>query len=196
MHAITLRYQKCVTKSLRKANAKKTYGSWHLIFFLRLIKVSPSVYWLLRLIISQNSGYHSLIRMDKQAQSSYQLSIFSSLYRLISRSHNGEVPLFFEKRAKIGSVFLGVVLGLWFGIFSAFVVRLASGINRLLPKSLFTRSKTFFDKSKARSRRCQSSPLGLKQLTLFILHFAKISWEKRFNHRSKGFPFRQQPVKA
>jgi len=33
-------------------------------------------------------------------------------------------------------------------------------LDRLLPKSLFTGSKTFFDKSKACSRRCQNSPLG------------------------------------
>jgi hypothetical protein len=44
---------------------------------------------------------------------------------------------------------------------------------RLLPKSLFSWSKTFFDKSKARSRRCQNSPLGFKQLTSLIFHFAK-----------------------
>jgi len=45
--------------------------------------------------------------------------------------------------------------------------------NRLLLKSLFTGSKTFFDKSKAPSRRCQNSPLGLKQLTSLIFRFAK-----------------------
>jgi hypothetical protein len=38
--------------------------------------------------------------------------------------------------------------------------RLELGFNRLLPKSLFSWSKTFLDKSKARSRRCQNSPLG------------------------------------
>jgi hypothetical protein len=47
------------------------------------------------------------------------------------------------------------------------------GLDRLLPKSLFPWAKTFFDKSKAHSRRCQNSPLGLKQLTSLIFHFAK-----------------------
>jgi len=32
--------------------------------------------------------------------------------------------------------------------------------NRLLSKSLLTLSKTFFDKPKTPSRRCQNSPLG------------------------------------
>jgi hypothetical protein len=48
-----------------------------------------------------------------------------------------------------------------------------SRVYRLLPKSLFSSSKTFIEKSKARSRRCQNSPLGLKQLTSLIFHFAK-----------------------
>jgi hypothetical protein len=48
-----------------------------------------------------------------------------------------------------------------------------SNIYRLLPKSLFAWSKTFFDKSKAPSRRCQNSPLELKQLTSLIFHFAE-----------------------
>jgi len=52
--------------------------------------------------------------------------------------------------------------------------------DRLLPKSLFTGSKTLFDKSKAPSRRCQNSPLGLKQLTSLIFHFAKICLQKTF----------------
>ena len=54
---------------------------------------------------------------------------------------------------------------------------IVSKVNRLLPKrkSLFALSKTFFDKSKAPSRRCQNSPSGLKQLTSLIFHFAKIS---------------------
>jgi len=42
-----------------------------------------------------------------------------------------------------------------------------------LPKSLFSWSKTFFEESKAPSRRCQNSPSGLKQLTSLIFHFAK-----------------------
>jgi len=37
---------------------------------------------------------------------------------------------------------------------------MGSNLYRLLPKSLFAWSKTFFDKSKARSRRCQNSPSG------------------------------------
>ena len=129
---------KMYDKIPEKSKCKKTDRSWHLIFLLRFIQGIPLVYWLLGIIISQNTGYHSLIHMDKQAQSSYQLSIFSSFYRLLSRPHNGEVPLFFEKRGKMISLFLGAVLGLCFVIFSIFVVRLASGLNRLLPKSLFS----------------------------------------------------------
>jgi len=53
-------------------------------------------------------------------------------------------------------------------------------VDRLLPKSLFAWSKTFFDKSRTRSRRCQNSPLGLKQLTSLIFRFAKISLQKKF----------------
>jgi len=34
------------------------------------------------------------------------------------------------------------------------------GVDRLLPKPLFTWAKAFFDKSKARSRPCQNSPIG------------------------------------
>ncbi len=50
-----------------------------------------------------------------------------------------------------------------------------SVFDRLLPKSLFSWSKTFFDPAKDRrdSRRCQNSPLALKQLTSLIFHFAK-----------------------
>jgi len=57
-------------------------------------------------------------------------------------------------------------------------------------------SKTFFDPAKdwRDSRRCQNSPLGLKQLTSLIFRFAKIYCQKRFNDRSKGFGFGQQPV--
>jgi hypothetical protein len=57
---------------------------------------------------------------------------------------------------------------------------IVSKVNRLLPKSLFAGSKTFFDKSKALSRRCQNSPSGLKQLTSLIFHFAKIYSQKTF----------------
>jgi hypothetical protein len=47
-------------------------------------------------------------------------------------------------------------------------------INGLLPKSLFAGSETFFDKSKARSRRFQNSPFGLNRLKSLFFHFAKI----------------------
>jgi hypothetical protein len=63
-------------------------------------------------------------------------------------------------------------------------------------KSLFPWSKTFFDKSKARSRQCQNSPFGLKQLPLLIFRFTKIYYQKRFNDRSKGFMFGQWPVES
>ena len=53
-------------------------------------------------------------------------------------------------------------------------------VSRLLPKFLFPWSKKFFEKSKARSRQCQNWPLGLKQLTSLIFHFATISWQKTF----------------
>jgi hypothetical protein len=49
-----------------------------------------------------------------------------------------------------------------------------SQIDGLLPKSFFAGSETFFDKSKARSRRFQNSPFGLKQLESLFFHFAKI----------------------
>jgi hypothetical protein len=49
-----------------------------------------------------------------------------------------------------------------------------SRMNGVLPKSLFALSKTFFDKSKARSRRFRNSPFGLKQLKSLIFRFAKI----------------------
>jgi hypothetical protein len=41
-------------------------------------------------------------------------------------------------------------------------------LDGLLPKSLFAWSKTFFDKSKARSRRFENSPFGLKQFKFQI----------------------------
>jgi len=44
----------------------------------------------------------------------------------------------------------------------------------MLPQSLFAGSETFFDASKARSRRCQNPPFGLKQLASLFFHFAKI----------------------
>jgi hypothetical protein len=57
-------------------------------------------------------------------------------------------------------------------------------MNGLLPKSLFAWSKTFFDKSKARSSPACS---GIRQDLLA---------KKRFNDRSKKFLFGQQPVKT
>jgi len=52
----------------------------------------------------------------------------------------------------------------------------------LLPKrkSFFAGPETFFDKSKARSRRFQNSPFGLKQLESLFFHFAKIYVQKTF----------------
>jgi len=50
----------------------------------------------------------------------------------------------------------------------------------LLPKSFFDGSETFFDKSKARSKRFQNSPFGLKQLESLFFHFAKIYEQKTF----------------
>jgi len=38
--------------------------------------------------------------------------------------------------------------------------------------------------------------LGLNQLPLLIFRFARIYYQKRFNDRSKGFVFGQQPVKG
>jgi len=49
-----------------------------------------------------------------------------------------------------------------------------------LPKSLFALSKTFFDTSKACSRRFQNSPFGLKQLKSLIFRCAKIYKQKTF----------------
>ena len=59
-------------------------------------------------------------------------------------------------------------------------IPLGSGLNGLLPKSFFAGSETFFDKSKARSRRFQNSPFGLKQLESLFFHFAKIYEQKTF----------------
>jgi len=50
----------------------------------------------------------------------------------------------------------------------------------LLPKSLFAWSKTFFDKSKARSRRFENSPFELKQFKSLVFRFAKIYLQKTF----------------
>jgi hypothetical protein len=61
-------------------------------------------------------------------------------------------------------------------------LQLAGGsfITGLLPKSFFACSETFFDKSKACSRRYQNSPFGLKQLISLILRFAKVYEQKTF----------------
>ena len=59
---------------------------------------------------------------------------------------------------------------------------LGLNLDGLLPKqkSFFAGSETFFDKSKARSRRFQNSPFGLKQLESLFFHFAKIYEQKTF----------------
>jgi hypothetical protein len=54
------------------------------------------------------------------------------------------------------------------------------------PKSFFACPETFFDKSKACSRRYENSPFGLKQLISLIFRFAKIyEQKKRFNELLK-----------
>jgi hypothetical protein len=53
-------------------------------------------------------------------------------------------------------------------------------LDGMLPKSFFAGSETFFDKSKARSRRFQNSPFELKQLESLFFHFAKIYEQKTF----------------
>jgi hypothetical protein len=53
-------------------------------------------------------------------------------------------------------------------------------LNGLLPKTFFAGSETFFDTSKARSRRFQDLPFGLKQLESLFFHFAKIYEQKTF----------------
>jgi len=45
----------------------------------------------------------------------------------------------------------------------------AKGLDGLLPKSFFACLKTFFDKSKACSRRFQNSPLGLNTVEIAYL---------------------------
>jgi hypothetical protein len=57
---------------------------------------------------------------------------------------------------------------------------MVSKLDGLLPKSFFTGSETFFDKSKARSIRFQNSPFGLKQLESLFFHFAEIYEQKPF----------------
>jgi hypothetical protein len=53
-------------------------------------------------------------------------------------------------------------------------------LNGVLPKYLFAWSKTLFDKSKARSKRFENSPFGLKQFKSLIFRFAKIYSQKTF----------------
>jgi len=65
-------------------------------------------------------------------------------------------------------------------VFYGVAIIQVSGVSGLLPKSLFAWSKTFFDKTKARYRRCQNSLFGLKQLTSMIFRFAKICQRKTF----------------
>ena len=70
----------------------------------------------------------------------------------------------------------------------------------LLPKSLFACSETFFDKSRACSRRCQNSPFGLNQLTSQIFRVAKICKQKAFqciaqrNFCLGNSPLRHEPI--
>jgi len=53
-----------------------------------------------------------------------------------------------------------------------------SFFDGLLYKSFFASSENFFDKYKARSRRFQNSPFGLKQLDSLFFRFAKIYEQK------------------
>jgi hypothetical protein len=66
-----------------------------------------------------------------------------------------------------------------------FTIKSVSRFNGLLPKSFFSGSETFFDKSKARSRRFQNSPFGLKQLESLFFYFAKIYGQKTFQRALK-----------
>jgi hypothetical protein len=65
-----------------------------------------------------------------------------------------------------------------------------------LPKSFFAGSETFFDKSKALSRRFQTHPSGSNSWNRFSSTSRRFMSKKRFNERSKRFSFGQQPVKA
>jgi len=55
-----------------------------------------------------------------------------------------------------------------------------SDLDGMSAKSLFAGSETFVDKSKARSRRFQNPPCGLKQLASLFFHFANIYAQKTF----------------
>jgi len=95
-----------------------------------------------------------------------------------SARHIGAIP----KGSTLGTDGRGIMasLELVSCVFNQYFLSGQRSVDRLLPKSLFALSKTFFDKSKAPSRRCQNSPLGLKQLTSLIFHFAKICLQKTF----------------
>ncbi len=75
-------------------------------------------------------------------------------------------------------------------------------IDGLLPRSLFALSKTFFDKSKACSRRFALGlhfvrKLALRAQTVQIANLPlrqDLLAKKRLNDRSKEFLFGQQPV--
>jgi hypothetical protein len=69
-----------------------------------------------------------------------------------------------------------------------------SELYRPLPKSLFAWSKPFLINLRLAPGDVKTHPSGFKQLTSLTLRFAKIYYQKRFNDRSKGFPFGQQPV--
>jgi hypothetical protein len=62
----------------------------------------------------------------------------------------------------------------------------------LLPKSFFAGSETFFNKSKARSRRFQNSPFGLNQLESLFFQFAKI-YEQNSMSAQKDFRLGNNP---
>jgi hypothetical protein len=71
-----------------------------------------------------------------------------------------------------------------------------SNVNGPLPKSPFPWSKPFLTNLRLTPGDVKTRPSGFKQLTSLIFRFAKIYYQKRFNGRSKGFPFEQQPVKV
>jgi hypothetical protein len=71
-----------------------------------------------------------------------------------------------------------------------------SEVDGLLTKSLFACSETFFDKSKACSRRCQNSPWVLNLLISLVFRFAKVDEKNVSTDGSKEFWFGQQPVKV
>jgi hypothetical protein len=60
----------------------------------------------------------------------------------------------------------------------------------------FRLSKPFLINLRLAPGDVKTRPSGFSQLTSLIFRFAKIYYQKRFNDRSNGFPFGQQPVKA